>query len=77
MGTLDYPPDSNQWARDKGIKRRCSSCGRYFDPNLLDAEYKECPDCHSKRLERERQKQEQQKKRKELWDSIKWPEQKD
>ena len=71
MGEIEYPSNADQWARDKQIKRPCSTCKREYDPHLLDTEYNECPDCHSERLIREKEK----RKRKELWDRIVWPEQ--
>jgi len=61
--------NTHAWAKRKGILRPCSTCKKDYDPSFLDPEYFECPKCQKVR----KIFNDNKKKRKELWDSIVWP----
>ncbi len=75
--------NSKEWARNKHIAKRCSHCGRDKDPNLLDPEYFECPECQIERRlkpildkarKHDQEEQDNNKKITGLFDNVIWPE---
>jgi len=79
MGDLEYEKSDHEWAREKGLIRKCSNCGREYDPNVGCTN----PKCIEKRLEEKIRKQkesEKQEERKQSWEDtsakIIWPDNK-
>jgi hypothetical protein len=78
MGELEYDKSSKEWARDKGLIRKCYYCGKYYDPHIGCTN----PVCIEKQKEEERKLREAEKERKEkkrrlkdTFDRIIWPDQ--
>ena len=76
MGELDYPQGSHEWAWEKGIERKCSDCGREYDPNIGCT----TPKCSQKRLEKEirrrkeaEEHEEKKRRLKNVFDNVIWP----
>jgi hypothetical protein len=65
MSELEYPKDYDQWAWEKGLKRKCQKHGIEYDPHIFNC----CPKCHEEEQEREEKK----RKLKEAFDRIIWP----
>lgn len=64
MSELKYDGGSIEWAKDKGIIRRCSKHNINYDPHIG------CKKCIEEEYD------EKKRIRKKLWDSIIWPDNK-
>ena len=75
MSDLEYPKDDNQWAWEKGLKRRCLEHGIDYDPHVG------CPEClRNQRIEAEERRKKEREERKLAWEEnsarIIWPDNK-
>ena len=78
MGELKYEKSDREWAREKGIIRKCPDCNKDYDPHIGCTN----PDCIRRRYEKDKLRQnkakeqeEKKRKLKEAFDRIIWPDQ--
>ena len=76
MSELEYDKNSKEWARDKGLIRKCYYCRKDYDPHIGCTN----PECILKRREEEKkwhkatkECEEKKRKLKEAFDRIIWP----
>ena len=72
MSELNYPENSSEWARRRGIARKCKH--GWHDPNI------DCPECKKEKEEEEKRrlKETQEREEKKLrlkaaFDNVVWP----
>lgn len=67
MSELNYPHDNNQWAWERGIKRKCMKHGTEYDPNIG------CLGCKLEEAERKKKTEMKKQRLREAFENIIWP----
>ena len=68
MSELEYPKSSQQWAWEKGLKKKCPH-GIEYDPHVGLA----CEKCKKEENEHRAKREEKKRKLREAFENVVWP----